>query len=285
MDKKRIGLIAAMGIMAVLIFTQVRKLGTPPPAAPQQAQAPIVEPVKYIGVLAAASDIPLGSRITEDSFSWIDWPAEAVTAALITEESRPDAKTELAGAIVRSPIVEGEPINLIKLVQAGDSGIMAALLSPGMRAVTTRISVDTAAGGFIQPGDRVDVILREEFRIKYDEDEENSAGIRRERMFIAKTLFDNVRVLAIDQTFSNEGDGVVLGSTATFELSQEDAETLQEAEGTGDIYLTLRGITRSGATGKSAVKSKLYDDVNTGPSKELTIYRSGQPTRVAIQEQ
>ena len=284
MDTKRIALIAAMGLMSVVIFTQVKKLGTPAPQVVQQPEK-VVEKVKYVGVLAASQDLPLGSRIGEESFSWIDWPAEAVTPALITEDNRPDAKSELADSIVRSPIVEGEPVNLVKLIDPGNSGVMAALLKPGMRAVTTGISVDTAAGGFIQPGDRVDVILRESFRINYGEDEENKPGIRRDTLYEARTLFEDVRVLAIDQTYSNtpEGGATVIGSTATFELNQEDAETLQEAEGAGDIYLTLRGITRSGAKSRSARAQELYDE-KTSSGGELTIYRSGQATRVAIQE-
>ncbi len=283
MDKRKIILIAVMAILAFGIFNVVKKLGTPPP---QTVQAPetIVEKVKYVGVLAAAKDMPLGSRISDSSLSWIDWPAEAVTPALITEDNRPDAKAELENSIVRSPIVEGEPINPVKLVSAGDSGVMAALLSPGMRAVTTRISVDTAAGGFIQPGDRVDVILRESFRIEDNDENKNQAQLKRERVFMARTLFENVKVLAIDQTYAttSEDGATVIGSTATFELNQNDAELLQEAEGAGDIYLTLRGITRSSARGVSA--ASVSRNKTGSEQSSLTIYRSGQPTRVAIQD-
>lgn len=275
-------MIGVMAILAFGIFTVVKKLGAP--AQTVQAPQTIVEKVEYVGVLAAAQDIPLGTRLSQDSLSWIDWPAEAVSPALITEKMRPDAKVELENSIVRSPIVEGEPINLVKLVSAGDSGVMAALLSPGMRAVTTRISVDTAAGGFIQPGDRVDVILRESFRVETNDDNQSTGStVRRERIFAANTLFENVKVLAIDQTFATtpEGGATVIGSTATFELNQSDSELLQEAEGQGDIYLTLRGITRSGARAASAASVARTEEAT---SSSLTIYRNGQPTRVAIQD-
>lgn len=275
-------MIGVMAILAFGIFTVVKKLGAP--AQTVQAPQTIVEKVEYVGVLAAAQDIPLGTRLSQDSLSWIDWPVEAVSPALITEKTRPDAKVELENSIVRSPIVEGEPINLVKLVSAGDSGVMAALLSPGMRAVTTRISVDTAAGGFIQPGDRVDVILRESFRVDTNnENQTNTTTVRRERIFAANTLFENVKVLAIDQTFATtpEGGATVIGSTATFELNQGDSELLQEAEGQGDIYLTLRGITRSSARAASAASVARTEEAT---SSSLTIYRNGQPTRVAIQD-
>ncbi|WP_051279834.1 Flp pilus assembly protein CpaB [Hellea balneolensis] len=159
MDTKRLILIAGLGLAAVVVFTQAKKLGTPPPVAPVKAAAPIIQKVEYVKVLVAAQNLPLGSRLSEAAFEWKQWPAEAVSPAFISNDLRPNADAELLNSIVRSPIVVGEPINEGKLVKSGESGVMAALLKPGMRAVTTRISVDTAAGGFIQPGDRVDLIL------------------------------------------------------------------------------------------------------------------------------
>jgi pilus assembly protein CpaB len=102
---------------------------------------------------------------------------------------------------------------------------------------------------------------------------------------MARTLFKNVKVLAIDQeyTTASEDGAAVIGSTATFELSPEDAEVLQEAEGTGKIYLTLRGISRATAPARSA-STKEREEINPAP-ESLTIYRSGQPTRVAVEEQ
>ncbi|WP_409432513.1 Flp pilus assembly protein CpaB [Litorimonas sp. RW-G-Af-16] len=282
MNTKKIILMGAMLLMAGVIFTQVKKLN-----APQEfeAPAPTIEKVKYERVLAASEDLGLGARVGSSSLRWIDWPEEALNPSLVTETNRPDATTELENSIVRSPITEGEPINLNKLVQAGDSGVMAALLSPGMRAVTTRISVDTAAGGFIQPGDRVDVILRQSFRIEQSKADKDKGGIRQERLVLANTVLENVKVLAIDQEYSvtAENEAYVIGSTATFELNQEDAELLQEAAGAGDISLTLRGMNRPNARSQSvAVKER---ETLSDKPKTLTIYRSGQPTRVAVEEQ
>jgi len=159
MDTKRLILIAGLGVAALVVFTQAKKLGTPAPAAPTKIAAPVIQKVEYVKVLVAAQNLSLGARLTEAAYEWKQWPAEAVSPAFISNDLRPNADAELLNAIVRTPIVLGEPINEAKLVKAGESGVMAALLKPGMRAVTTRISVDTAAGGFIQPGDRVDIIL------------------------------------------------------------------------------------------------------------------------------
>jgi len=203
MDTKRLILIAGLGVAALVVFTQARKLGAPTPVAPVKAVAPVIQKVEYVKVLVAAQNLPLGSRLNETAFEWKQWPAEAVSPAFISNDLRPNADAELLNAIVRTPIVQGEPINEGKLVKAGDSGVMAALLRPGMRAVTTRISVDTAAGGFIQPGDRVDIILTQ--TIQRSSVGNNQGG--NQRAFVSDTVFENVHVLAIDQTFSTTAGG------------------------------------------------------------------------------
>lgn len=278
MDTKRLILIAGLGVAAFVVFTQAKKLGTPAPAAPVKALAPVIQKVEYVKVLVAAQNLPLGSRLNEAAIEWKQWPAEAVSPAFISNDLRPSADAELLNAIVRSPIVQGEPINEGKLVKAGESGVMAALLRPGMRAVTTRISVDTAAGGFIQPGDRVDIILTQ--TIQRNRDANNQGG--NERVYIADTIFQNVHVLAIDQTFSTsaESGATTIGSTATFEMSQGDSELLQEAVAKGDLSLTLRGMRNSRATAPTtATFSKEKED---DTQSILTVYRGGQPQQVAI---
>ena len=149
-----------------------------------------------------------------------------------------------------------------------------------MRAVTTRISVDTAAGGFIQPGDKVDIILTQSLQAS------NVNGLNQnERIYTSDTIFENVHVLAIDQTYSStsaQGGATVIGSTATFEMSQQDSELLQEAVSKGDLSLTLRGIVRSGARAVSTAKTE-KKQIETQSS--LTVYRGGQPKQVAIRGQ
>ena len=278
MDTKRLILIAGLGVAALVVFTQAKKLGAPAPVAPVKAAAPVIQKVEYVKVLVAAQNLSLGSRLNEAAFEWKQWPAEAVSPAFISNDLRPNADAELLNAIVRSPIVQGEPINEGKLVKSGDSGVMAALLRPGMRAVTTRISVDTAAGGFIQPGDRVDIILTQ--TIQRNRNGSNQSG--NQRAYVSDTVFENVHVLAIDQTFSTspESGASTIGSTATFEMSQGDAELLQEAVAKGDLSLTLRGIRNSRA---NALTTATFDKEEQEDTESiLTVYRGGQPQQVAI---
>ena len=287
MDSGKIKKLLILGGLAIILFFGVKKIAAPAPVQSDVVEA-VVEEVRYVEVLIANANIPLGTRLTSDYLSWTPWPEDSVRPSLITnaEDDRPDAMTELEGAIVRSQIYEGEPINEAKLVKAGDSGVLAAMLSPGMRAVTTRISVETAAGGFIQPGDRVDVLLTETFNLQTNQNlDNNSTGIIRDEVHIANVLFENVKVLAIDQTYATdtEGEAYVIGSTATFELSSDDSVLLQEAQSSGEISLTLRGINGSRSRARSAAKTSGYEQ-EAAPS-DLVIYRSGNPQRVAIRGQ
>ena len=83
-------------------------------------------------------------------------PPATVSSAAANARMPP---TQIAGSIARAPFIAGEPIREQKLVKANGSGFMAAILPTGMRAISTEISPETGAGGFILPNDRVDVIL------------------------------------------------------------------------------------------------------------------------------
>lgn len=286
MDTKKIIVVGAMAVLGFIVFTQVKKMGTPVvvPEAAVETEV-VIEKVKYVPVLAVANDYSVGQRLSEGGITSIEWPAEALTANLINLDDQPDAQAQFINALARVPLVEGETLTRDKVIMAGDSGIMAALLKPGMRAVTTRISVDTAAGGFIQPGDRVDVILRENFQIRRNPTlGAQSSTVERNNLFVARTLFENVKILAIDQTFttSSESGAAIPGSTATFELSQSDAELLQESEGYGDLFLTLRGVNGSSYQARSAARVE-REGKDPAPTT-LTIYRDGQATPVALQQ-
>src|SRR5947199_6345628 len=123
-----------------------------PPSEPV-AQLPTVD------VLVAKSDISLGQTVAPEDMQWQTWPASSASNTFIRRTERPDASTQIAGSIARSPFIAGEPIREPKLVKANGSGFMAAILPTGMRAISTEISPETGAGGFILPNDRVDRIL------------------------------------------------------------------------------------------------------------------------------
>ena len=111
-------------------------------------------------MLIAKSDIGMGTAISSQDLQWQAWPSATTGDSYITKKDKPNAIEEMNGAITRAPFTAGEPIREAKLIRAnGAAGYMAAILPSGMRAVSTEISPETGAGGFILPNDRVDVIL------------------------------------------------------------------------------------------------------------------------------
>jgi pilus assembly protein CpaB len=192
-------------------------------------------PLPSIDVLVAKSDINLGSPVNGDTVQWQSWPASAVSSNFITRTERPNAAQQMDGALARQPFIAGEPIREPKLVRPKDSGFMAAILPTGLRAVSTEISPETGAGGFILPNDRVDVILS-----KREKNPDRSASTD---IVNSEIILSNIRVLAIDQApREKDGQNNVVGKTATLELKPEQAETLARARQSGTLSLALRSL-------------------------------------------
>ena len=198
-------------------------------------ETPVAAPVKpdTIDILVARSDIAMGQTVSPGEIQWQPWPANAATGNFIRKSDRPGAIENLSGQIARVPFVAGEPIREAKLVNAKVSGFMAAILPQGMRAMSIQISPETGAGGFILPNDRVDVVLSR--RGNGDKAAEANAS---------ETVLNNIRVLAIDQNIEEKnGQKVVIGKTATLELTPGQVETLSLSQQIGTISLSLRSIT------------------------------------------
>jgi pilus assembly protein CpaB len=230
-----------------------------------RSKAPEVKPeaavkVDTVDVLVARADIPMGQAVTPADIQWQAWPASAATGNFIRKNNRPQAIEDLAGQIARVPFVAGEPIREAKLVNAKGSGFMAAILPSGRRAVSTQISPETGAGGFILPNDHVDVLLS-----RRDKD---AAGESRG----SETILTNIRVLAIDQAIEEKGgQKVVVGKTATLELTPGQAETLVMAQQLGTLALSLRSVT-------DAAQQDTPDDDNSGKRNSVNVIRFGVGT-------
>jgi len=223
--------IAAGGVAALLAGR-----GEKPPEPKPEAAAPAT-----IDILIAKSDIPMGKALSPADIAWQAWPTTTATGNFIRKPDRPAAIENLSGYIARVPFVAGEPIREAKLVNAKGSGFMAAILPSGMRAVSTQISPETGAGGFILPNDRVDVVLT-----RRDKEVEKSGGGEAQT---SEIVLSNIRVLAIDQNVEEKnGQKVVIGKTATLELTPSQVETLTLSQQLGALSLALRSITDASKT-------------------------------------
>jgi pilus assembly protein CpaB len=219
-------MVLAIAICAGGVAAWLASGSDPQPVA--QAPAPRLDTVD---VLIAKSDIPLGQTVKPEDLQWQSWPAEIVSPNFIRKDARGNAIADLTGSIARSPFFAGEPVRDVKLVKGNGSGFMAAILPSGMRAISTEISPETGAGGFILPNDRVDVILSRRER------NGNTENVNSE------IILGNIRVLAIDQAVEDkDGKKVVVGKTATLELKPEQSETLARARQSGTLSLALRSL-------------------------------------------
>ena len=269
MKPAKIAVICVAALAAVGLALVVRSMGSSDEKKPgTEATAPAAATTK---VLVAATDLNPGRVLVATDMVWKEWPAADLHPAYVTDGSVPrpeavqtaepaDKKEEgavekaidtvvslnsptaadaFAGAVVRETILAGEPIQARKIVRAGESGYLAAFLEPGMRAMSVPVSADTAAGGFILPGDRVDVLLTREVEVANGDDVQ--------KRNITVTVLQNLRILAIDQaTQAPTEEKAVVGATATVEVNNRDAETLALARAQGNLTIVLRSYADAG---------------------------------------
>jgi pilus assembly protein CpaB len=232
MNTKRLIVLGVAGVMAIVAALLARNLlggGTPNVQASVAAQMPMSD------VLVASTSLQPGQALTADAVRWQKWPSSSVDSTFITRASITSINDAVKGTVVRSPIISGQPITNTAIVHADAAGFMAAMLTPGMRAISIPINADSGAGGFILPNDRVDLILTR--KVSGD-----SSHI------VSSIILKNVRVLAVDQTFKQEKDTkTVVGKTATLELGPVQAELVARAVEQGSISLALRPLTDSDA--------------------------------------
>jgi pilus assembly protein CpaB len=254
--------LSAGGVAAYLVSSTDKQ--QPAPAAP-------VAQLSTTEVLVAKAEIGLGQAIKPGDLSWQAWP-EAASNIFIRRSERPDAANQLVGSIARFPFITGEPIREQKLVKADGSGFMAAILPTGMRAVSTEISPETGAGGFILPNDRVDVILSKR--------EKNAALPGSPEIVNSEIILSNIRVLAIDQApKEKDGQNTVVGKTVTLELKPEQAETLARARQSGTMSLALRSIADI-----NMAENKSERDPSLKRGDSVNVVRYGVPTSTTTQK-
>ena len=285
MGPARIALLAVAAIAAIGLAFIVRGMVTPqrPEAL---AAAPPPQPV--VQVLVAKRELPIGTRLTPADLGWQPWPANALNAAFVTDGAAPAVPAQMPdkavqkaarvandlvmpqgamqafeGAIVKEALAEGEPVVARKVVRAGQSGFMAVVLQPGMRAMAVPINAETAAGGFILPGDRVDVLQSRT---------DSNGG---SKTMLTEVLMRNVRVLAIDQNIEPAKDSrTIVGGVATLEIPAADVEVIARGKAQGEMQLALRSYADIGGAPGRGVASR-------ASAQGVRVFRAGQVTEVA----
>jgi pilus assembly protein CpaB len=249
------------------------------------AEAPQAPPQPLTRVLVAKQDLKVADRITADNVGWESWPSGSVSpiyitggvvtaqpnlaanaASVVENVARGDSALQsISGSLVREPIQKNEPVTQSKLVR-GDGSFMAVKLPSGMRAMSIPVTAETDAGGFVLPGDRVDVVLS----LKNSPGANDSQGAAPTTHMVMR----NIKVLAIDQTTEPKPQqAAMVGATATLEIPAADVDTLARAKTQGDLVLILRSYADAAAP-SGRVGAAALDVVK--------VYRSGQVTEVRV---
>jgi len=309
MKPARIIVIAVAAVSAIGLALVVRAMGSNGGEAAHPAAAATVAEAPMAQVLVAARDLEIGARIENGDMEWRAFPAGAVNAVWIVEgaaaiptparETADDeapasdsadadggataevqraaeritgggVREQVVGAVVRERILAGEPIVASKLVRAGQSGFLAVVLAPGMRAMSLPLTQETGAGGFILPGDRVDVIMSRRAEQAVD----GRDG------YITATVLSNIRVLAIGDTTEAGDSQNVAGSNATLEVGPREAEVLAFAQAQGDLYLVLRSYADAQQASGAAISPQTRAD--SGGPQTVRVFRNGAVTEVPV---
>lgn len=193
-------------------------------------------------ILVAKRKLMTGDTLTAEDVRWQSWPEASFFKGVIKKSEQADEKKlEIYDTPLRRNIEAGEPITTQALISdvKGGNNFLAAMIAPGMRAVAIPVKAETMVGGFLMPGDRVDVMLSYAPQLPDDQIGLNEQLIER---FASETILSNIRVLAIDQNSKDEGNQAKVGKTVTLEVSREGAETIALARRMGDLTLALRRI-------------------------------------------
>jgi pilus assembly protein CpaB len=222
-------------------------------AVPQSAPQPVILPQ----ILVAKIDLSVGQFVRAEDLTWQNWPENAIQPTYMVLGQRP--LEDFVGAVVRSRTQAGEPIIEGRLISPKSSGFLAAVLPPGMRAVTVPINPNSGVSGFIYPGDKVDLILTMTVKV------EKETGGEKEDHKATETILSDLRVLAIDQRLDNKPGEVMLASRVTVEVSPKQSEIVALVQHMGILTLALRSL---GTTEEeSAVAAAINEAGDTMPAR------------------
>lgn len=232
-----VGALLIAGVTAMFARSMFAADGQPV----RQAQAaPIV--ISGPQVLVARRALPVGTILSADIVAFQPWPKDMVDSAYFVKDQGVDL-SKIPGQVVRIEIAAGQPVPQGALVAPTDRGFLAAALQPGMRAVSIAVNENTGVGGFVFPGDKVDLMLTQEVT-------GDGPSLR-----ATETIARNVRVLAVDQTVDNTKNEPKIGRTVTVEVTPKLAEKIAVGSTAGQISLSLRSLSDDAANLDGAIAS------------------------------
>jgi len=274
-------------LIALIIFAAAAGLGAATLARDWMAQQQAafndklnslqpVETEELAQVLVARKPIPVGTFLKPDMFRWAEWPEDGISDTYLVklEDAETDQIEDLLGAVMRNSVTVGEPVTTGQIIRPGERGFLAAVLTPGSRAVSVPINATTGISGFVFPGDSVDLLLTHTIK--------GGQNVRR----ASETILRDIRILAVDQSVSNDDGKPVIAKTATLEVLPKQAEKIAVAMEMGILSLTLRSLPVETAEGEPILDPEMQTYTWDSQASSL-LYRpsggSGGPvTRVQV---
>lgn len=192
-----------------------------------------------VQVAVATRALPVGTSLKDSDVKWKDWPEDSVFEGAIVREG--DQKiSEVVKGRLRRDVGAGEPVMQNAIAGESKGNLLMATMDPGMRAVSVKIPAESMVAGFLNPGDRVDVILTHQIRTSGKTKEAIEQKVTK---FASETVLENIKVLAIDQVARKEDDKAKVGKTVTLEVDAAGAEKIALSASMGKIHLALRGLS------------------------------------------
>jgi pilus assembly protein CpaB len=198
--------------------------------------APVALPTPSKSVLVARGDIKRGQILRADDMVWQVWPEGGLDKNYIVLGG-PRKPESFIGWVAVNPIGGGEPVTEARIIAPGNRGFLAAVLRPGMRAISVPVTVTSGISGFIFPGDQVDLLLT--YSVPAPAAAEGASKYDHKA---AETVLRNIRVIAIDQRLESKAGEAVPAHTATFEVSPKQSEVIALASEIGKVSLSLRSL-------------------------------------------
>lgn len=236
----RVVMIGLLLLTAVALGMIAYQVSGPRNVAPAQRDAPAAAP-NLVSYLVAGRALSPGTMTKPDDFTIKSVPASQLPPDAVIDS--PANRVELRGALIRRFLEPGTAIRASDMTHPRDRGFLAAVLPAGSRAVS--IGVDAAAGvaGLIWPGDRVDLILTQDFA---------ATAETKHRVVTSETVLTNVRLLAIDQDITQgvpaTGGPGKLAATVTLEATHDQAEKIAVSKALGRLSLAVRSAADSTET-------------------------------------
>lgn len=229
-----------------------------------------IKEVQTTQILVAGKFLTQGDKVKPGDLVWQEWPKTSLNPNYLSlNTSNPE---DFIGAIAVDHIDKGEPVTATDFVKQGEKGTLAAILTPGKRAISIDVSPAATNSGLITPGDSVDVVLSQ-----------GTASTQgSQQQITSQTLLKNIKVLAVDASLtSQEGKGLSAPRVVTLEVTPQQAEILLSAAKEGTLSLSLHGLESEKGVEETS-ESEVFDEKLN--KTQVTIIRGENKNTIEFNE-